>query len=133
MSTENNSTLKIMTLSRSFKLGMLYDFRTDRLIRNISLWNSDLSPEYIHRQPLSWSRSELYLRDKFTEKTHLLGIDNNLKLSVLANLVELSDSTYLINDQKKTNRILRFILKYSMTINLHELTMTDINKMNSKH
>ncbi|CAF0970132.1 unnamed protein product [Rotaria sordida] len=133
MSIENNSTIKIMALGRPFKLGMLYDFRTDKLIHNISLWNSDLSSEYIHQQPLSWTRSELYLSDKFTEKADLLGIDNNLKLSILANLVELSSSTCLIDDQKKTNQTLRFILKYSMTKNLHELTMSDINKMYNKH
>ncbi|CAF3800549.1 unnamed protein product [Rotaria sp. Silwood1] len=133
MSMENNSSLKIMTLGRPFKLGMLYDFRTDKLIPNISLWNSDLFPEYVHHQPLSWRRSELYLSDKFTEKADLLGIDNNMKLSVLADLVDLSGSAYLINDQKTTNRILRFILKYSFTKNLHEITMAGINKMYDKH
>ncbi|CAF4832019.1 unnamed protein product [Rotaria sp. Silwood1] len=133
MSIENNSSLKIMTLGRPFKLGMLYNFRTDKLISNLSSWNLDLLQEHIHYQPLSWKRFELYLSDKFTEKANLLGIDNNMKLSILADLVDLSGSVYLINDQKKTNRILRFILKYSFTKNLHKINLTDIDNIYKKH
>ncbi|CAF0965044.1 unnamed protein product [Rotaria sp. Silwood1] len=133
MSTENNSTLKIMALGRPFKLGMLYDYRTDQLISDTSLWNSNPSSEYINCQPLSWNKCELYITDSFTENADLLGIDNNLKLSVLANLVQLSDSAKLIDNQEKKNHVLRFILKYSIKKRIHALTMTCINKNYTKY
>ncbi|CAF4484752.1 unnamed protein product [Rotaria sp. Silwood2] len=133
MSTENNSALKIAALGRPFQLGMLYDYRTDKLIPDISLWNSNLSSEYINCPPLSWNKCELYITDTFTEKADLLTIDNNLKLSVLANLVQLSGSAKLIDNRKKTNHILRFILKYSMKKHIHALTMTCINKNSTKY
>ncbi|CAF1046677.1 unnamed protein product [Rotaria sordida] len=133
MSIENNSTLKIMALGRPFQLGILYDYRTDKLIPNISLWNSNLSSEYINCQPLSWNKCQLYVTDMFTDKADLLGIDNNLKISVLANLIQLSGSAKLINDRKKSNHILQFILKYSIKKHIDALTMTYINKNYTKY
>ncbi|CAF3697714.1 unnamed protein product [Rotaria sp. Silwood1] len=133
MSTENNSSLNIAALGRPFQLGMLYDFRSDKLIPDISLWDSDPSSQHIKCQPLSWKKCELYMTDTFTEKADLLDISNNLKLSVLANLVKLSASGKLIGDRNKTNHVLRFILKYSVTKDLHALTMTNMKINDSKY
>lgn len=128
MSYETISTVKLAALGRPFKLGMLYDFRTDKLIPNISFLNSDLSPENINCQLLSWSKCELFITDTFSEKNDLLGIDNNLKLSILANLVELNGSAKLVDDRKKSKYTLRFILKYSVTKDIRALKMTSIDK-----
>ncbi|CAF5093285.1 unnamed protein product, partial [Rotaria sp. Silwood1] len=94
---------------------------------------SDPSSQHISWQPLSWKKCELYMTDTFTEKADLLNIDNNLKLSVLANLVKLSRSEKLIDDRNQTNHVLRFILKYSVTKNLHALTMTNMKIRDSKY
>ncbi|CAF3408299.1 unnamed protein product [Rotaria socialis] len=133
MSSEKHSTLKMMALNRPCELGMLYDFINDKFISEISFWNSNLSSENINCQHLSLKKCELFITDKFREKADLLGIDNNLKLSILANLVELSGSTKLIDDRKKTNFNLRFILKYSIEKDLRALTMTFINKNYGKY
>ncbi|CAF1232271.1 unnamed protein product [Rotaria sordida] len=127
MSTENHSTLKIMALDRPFQLGILYDYKTDKLIFDTSIWNSDPGSQYINCEALSWSKCKLYMPDTFKEIADLVGIDNNLKLSVLANLIQLSGSAKLIDDQKKTNHTLRFILKYSIKKQIHALRMTYIN------
>ncbi|CAF1572005.1 unnamed protein product [Rotaria sp. Silwood1] len=133
MCTKNNPSLNIAALGRPFQLGMLYDYRSDKLIPDISVWESDPSSQHISWQPLSWKKCELYMTDTFTEKADLLNIDNNLKLSVLANLVKLSRSEKLIDDRNQTNHVLRFILKYSVTKNLHALTMTNMKIRDSKY
>ena len=133
MSAGNNSTLKIVALGRHFELGMLYDFRTDRLIPNILLWGSDINSNNINYRSLSMNNCEIHLKDTFTEKADLLGIDDNLKLSILAGLVDLIGPAKLIDNVKTTNHIVRFILKHSITTHLSSLTMTYSSKSYTKH
>ncbi|CAF0763136.1 unnamed protein product [Adineta steineri] len=81
MSIENNSTLKIMTLGRQFELGMLYDYRTDKIIPNILLWGSDITPNTINCRSLSMQKCTVHKKDTFKEKGDLLGCGWANKLS----------------------------------------------------
>ncbi|CAF1340791.1 unnamed protein product [Rotaria sordida] len=100
MSGDKIPALKIMALGRPFKVGMLYDYKTDRLIPNILLWDEKLISNYPTCQPSSSSNFEIHMINTFTERENLLGIDNNLKVSVLAGLIDLSGSiaTHVVTD-----------------------------------
>jgi hypothetical protein len=129
MASGNNSTLKIMALGRHCELGMLYDFRADSFLRDTSLWDRMVTSNNINCQALSMKKCELHIKDTFTENADLLGIDDNQKLSVLTGLVDITDgSAKLIDDRKTTNHNLRFILKYSITTQLRSLTMAYSSK-----
>jgi hypothetical protein len=131
MSLETNATLETMALGRPFQLGMLYDLRTDKLVPNTSLWNSNLMSNCINYRFSPSSIFEIHTEDRFTKKADLLGMDANLKRSVLTGLVELSRSAKLIDNRKITQHKRRFILKYSITTYLHELIITHLNKSNA--
>ncbi|CAF1524563.1 unnamed protein product [Adineta steineri] len=73
MSIENKSTLKIMALGRQFELGMLYVYRTDKLIPNILLWGSHITPNTINCRSLSMQKCTIHKKDTFKEKGDLLG------------------------------------------------------------
>ncbi|UJR20441.1 hypothetical protein I4U23_023572 [Adineta vaga] len=133
MTTRNDSTTKIAALGRSFKPGMLYDYRTDRLIPNIFLWGNDLIPMNISCQNLSMSRCTVHLRDTFTENANFLGIDDNLKMSIVAELVDLVGASKLLENRKTTNRTVRYIVKQSITTDLRSLTMGYSSKQYTKH
>ena len=133
MSSEINSTLRIMALGRPFKVGMLYDYTTDKLIPNTSLWNSKLISNNSNYHNSPSNHCKVYTEDTLTMKADLLEMDPNLRMSALTGLVELSRSATLINDRKPTEQIQRYILKYSTTTYCHELTMNHLSKGNATH
>ncbi|CAF1124808.1 unnamed protein product [Rotaria sordida] len=133
MSGDKIPALKIMALGRPFKVGMLYDYKTDRLIPNILLWDEKLISNYLTCQPSSSSNFEIHIINTFTERENLLGIDNNLKLSVLAGLIDLSGSSKLIDYRQSIKHNEQFILQYSITTHFHQLANHRFTKSDIKH
>ncbi|CAF1343475.1 unnamed protein product, partial [Didymodactylos carnosus] len=113
MSNEIGDTLKLMALGRPFQLGMLYNGRSDAY--NNSNCNN-ISTE-----------------DTFEEKSAMLGINAELKLSVLAGLVKVSGAANYVNDRKETELIERLTLKYSTTTRFDQLTMAHLGKKKTNH
>jgi hypothetical protein len=133
MSADDIPSLKIMALGRPFKVGMLYDFKTDKLIPNMLLWDDELISKHLICQSSLSNCIDIHISNTFTEKADLLGIDNNLKLSVLAGLVDLSGSAKLIDYCQTTEQKIQFILQYSITTHFHELPKHCLTKRDIKH
>ncbi|CAF1372540.1 unnamed protein product [Didymodactylos carnosus] len=134
MSTETTSVLKLRALGRPFQLGMLYDARNDELIPGITLWNPTVLEKNI--KSVDNTRETGYkisTEDTFEEKSSMLGINAELKLSVLAGLVEVSGSAEYINDRKKTEHVERLTLQYSTKTRFDHLTMTHLGRGNANH
>ena len=134
MSGENASTLKLMALGRPFQLGMLYDVRKVELIPGITLWDPKVLKDNIHSDENNRKTSyKVSTEDTLEEKSTMLGISAELKLSVLSGLVEVSGSAEYINDRKKSSHIERVTLQYSTTTRFDQLTMAHLGEGNMKH
>lgn len=128
----NIPTLKLMTLNRPFQIGMLYDYRTDKLIDNILLWSEKFISENLTSKSSVTSTFEICMSGSFTKKADLLGIDDNLKLNILVGLVTLSGSSELLDPSHIIEQQEQFILRYSIITNAHELSkhrLKDIDTM----
>ncbi|CAF1028761.1 unnamed protein product [Adineta ricciae] len=134
MATRIDPTTKIAALGRSIQPGMLYDYRTEKVISDIFLWGEDVTPKTISCQSSSTNnRCAVGVKDTFTENGDLLGIDDNVKLSVVASLVDLSGASILLRNRRTTNRNLRLVFKHSIVTHIRSLTMSYASKQYTKY
>ncbi|CAF1287756.1 unnamed protein product, partial [Rotaria sp. Silwood1] len=133
MAGDKAPALKMMALDRPFKVGMLYDYKTDRLIPNMLLWDEKLISNYLTCHSSSSRTYEVHINNNLTELEYLFGIDNNLKLSILAGLVDLPGSNNLIDYCQRIKQTERFILQYSITTHSDELAIRHFRKSDVKH
>jgi hypothetical protein len=133
MEMKDDSGIEMPALGRPFQLGMFYDARNDRLIPGITLWSADVLKEKKDSNPQKSTNYRVSVEDNFREKTSMLNIHGNLKLSVLAGLVEVSGSAKYLTDQKTTEHQERLILKYSTTTRFDQLTMDHLSQDGIKY
>ena len=130
MSTDAG-VLDIPCLGRFFRLGMLYDCRSDCLVPGVTLWDSSTLQQATEQSPQPTSAFELISEDSLTSKTSHLGMQTNLKLSFLTGLVNISRSAKYLEDHKSSNRLqARVTFKYSGTTRFEKLT---IDKLGTVH
>lgn len=125
--------IELVALGRPFRLGMLYDMRSDLLIAGATLWNKDVLDKDIDRRNQPYTGYEIIAEDSLQDKTHALGIEGSLKLSLLGGLIDVSGSAKFAEDSKKTNHVTRLTLKYSTTTEFEQLTMQHLGKGNLNH
>ena len=115
--------ITMVTLGRPFRLGMLYDIRTDKIITGVTLWDQQNLTNYTstHKQP--YTGYETIVEDSLQKKAHALGVDASLKLSLLSGLISTSGSAKYAEDYQKTNHEIRLTLKYSTTTHFEQLTI----------
>lgn len=129
-----STPLQVMALGRPFQLGMLYDVRNDKLIPGTTLWNPKILRENIHSENNTRRTSyKISIEDSFKEKSAMLGINSELKLSILAGLARVSGSAEYINDHKRTKLTKRVTLQYSTTTRFDQLTMAHLGRGNINH
>ncbi|CAF3819920.1 unnamed protein product [Rotaria sp. Silwood1] len=133
MAGDKAPALKMMALGRPFKIGMLYDYKTDRLIPNMLLWDEKLITNYLTSHSLPSRTYEIHINDNLTELEYLVGIDDNLKLSILTDLTDFPDLSNLIDYCQRIRKTEVFILKYSITTHYDELIIRHIRKNDVKH
>ena len=93
--------MELVALGRPFRLGMLYDMRSDLLIAGATLWNKDVLDKDIDRRNQPYTGYEIIAEDSLQDKTHALGIEGSLKLSLLGGLIDVSGSAKFAEDSKK--------------------------------
>ncbi|CAF1660119.1 unnamed protein product, partial [Didymodactylos carnosus] len=86
--------MEIMTLARPFQLGMLYDSRNHQPVPGFTLWESQILKNNIDSGSNSSTIYQTLKEDTLQEKTQVLEMDANLKISVLAGLIEASDPSF---------------------------------------
>ncbi|CAF4851564.1 unnamed protein product [Rotaria sp. Silwood1] len=113
----------MVTLGRPFRLGMLYDMRSDMLIPGVTLWDPENLNKNTRKSKQSKTDFEIITEDSFQKKAHALGVEASLKLSLVGGLINVEGSAKYAEDYQKTNHVTRLTLKYSVTTEFEELTM----------
>ncbi|XP_063049339.1 uncharacterized protein LOC134443508 [Engraulis encrasicolus] len=125
--TQNKASsdpIETAALGRPFRLGMLYDCRTDALIPGITLWNHDELQRNIDETQQHNSEFNITASDSVDEKSNSLKVSGSLKLSLLGGLVNVAGSAKYFQDRKKSLRQQRLTLQYKTTTKHETLTMS---------
>ena len=90
---ELQMSLKIPGLGRPFRLGALYDVRTDRLVApGVSLWDSEFLNEHISERPKPYSKVEVFDGSSFSKRSDFFQLSGEMKASFAAGLIKVSGS-----------------------------------------
>ncbi|CAF3105464.1 unnamed protein product, partial [Rotaria sp. Silwood2] len=128
-----NDTIEMMALGRPFRLGMLYDYRRDKLIPAVTLWDPDVLKNNCTTTPQPYTNYIIKAENSLNDKVNLLGAEGSMKLSILSGLVDVSGSAKYVNDRKMTKRLERVTLKYSTTLRFEQLSMSHLDKKKMIH
>ena len=110
-------------LGRPIQLGMLYDCRSDQLISSVTLWNQETLKQSLDSNPQKFSSFEIIADNSTESKLSKLGVDENLKLSFLAGLVDVSGAAAYLNDQTSSEKQVRINLRYQSTAWIEQLSI----------
>ncbi|XP_058628492.1 neoverrucotoxin subunit alpha-like [Onychostoma macrolepis] len=118
--------IKTAALGRSFELGMLYDCRKDALIPGIRLWNNeDLEKNFSSRNQINTS-FDITASDSIKDKSNLLNVGGELKLSLLSGLISVSGAAKYLNDTKTSFKQERLTLLYHSSSRFEELIINQL-------
>ncbi|XP_042327723.1 neoverrucotoxin subunit beta-like [Sceloporus undulatus] len=120
--------IQMASLGRPFRLGMVYDCRSDTLIPGITLWDPKELKKNLDVQPQPYFTSQIIATDSTSEKASLLNASASLKGSFLAGLVEVEGSAKFLQDTKKSARQARVTFSYAATTHFQQLTMSQVGK-----
>ncbi|XP_029443935.1 uncharacterized protein LOC115083937 [Rhinatrema bivittatum] len=130
MTSLKDKTTEMPTLGRPFRLGMLYDCRTETLIPGITLWDFETLQKNVAASPLPNSEFQIIASDSIEKKTSALGVTGSLKASVLCDLIKVNGSGAFLKDMKTSKHQARVTLQYSTTTKFEQLTMSHLGRQN---
>ncbi len=116
-------------LGRPFRLGMLYDCRSDKLVPGMTLWDTEVLHKARIEEPQPGSNFELVAEDTYENKASHLGIDASLKLSLMGGLVKVSGAASYLDDRKSSKRVARVSLQYHSTSKFEQLGMDQLGQI----
>ena len=120
--------LQLPCLGSPFKLGMLYDCRTNKLIPGMTLWGSDTLSK-ISLMEHEASKFEVTSEDTFTQRAFQLEANPDLQLGLLSGLVQAEGAAKFLYDRTTSKNVARVILKYISTTIFEHLTMDQLGKV----
>ncbi|XP_038671285.1 uncharacterized protein LOC119975569, partial [Scyliorhinus canicula] len=120
-------------LGRPFRLGMLYDCRSESLIPGITLWDLKTQQKGSDTQRQYNTEFHIIASDSIENKTSALNVNGSLKASLLSGLVEVKGSAKYLNDTKRSKRQARVTLQYRTTTRFEQLTMSHLGRQNVTH
>lgn len=123
----------IATLGRPFRLGMLYDMRSDKIITGATLWDPENLANNTSTYVQPYTGFEVITDDSLQDKAHALGVEASLKLSMVGGLIDISGSAKYAENSQQTRHETRLSLKYSTTTHFEQLTMKQLGKGNLNH
>lgn len=127
----SDQTATVMpALGRPFRLGMLYDCRSDQLIPGITLWNNETLQMDVGTKPQPKTEFQIITSDSIEKKASSLDVSASLKASFLGGLVEVNGSASYLNDKKASKKQERVSLQYSTTTIFEHLTMKHLGREN---
>lgn len=130
--SEDERVLSVAALGRPFRLGMLYDSRTEKLIPGISLWDQT-TLENRTVQPLETSDFQVLCSDSLDDKASALEVNASLKLSVLGGLVDVEGAAKYLDNRKSSNHQERITLQYKCTTRAETMTMEQLGQGKVQH
>ncbi|XP_048035372.1 uncharacterized protein LOC125260911 [Megalobrama amblycephala] len=120
------NVIKTAALGRSFELGMLYDCRKDALIPGFRCWKPEDIQKNISSRSQITTRFKVTASDSIKDKSKLLNIGGELKLSLLSGLISVSGAAKYLNDTKKSFKQQRLTLHYHSTSKFKELIINQL-------
>ncbi|XP_055015841.1 neoverrucotoxin subunit beta-like [Boleophthalmus pectinirostris] len=133
MDSVNSDTLEIPALGRPFKLGMLYDARTDKLVPGMTLWDHEKLQQDMMETLKPNSEFEMVASESISDKSSSLGVEAALKASFFCGLVTVDGSAKYLKDTKTSKQQARVTLQYKSTTRFRQLTMNQLGRGNIKH
>ena len=121
--------IEICSLGRPFALGMLYDRRTDKIIPTYSPWKKETLEKKLNVVKHQHCETEIVVDDSFEKKSTNLGVDTDLKLSIMANLVKASGLLKYLHDRKSSSRQARVTLQYRLMTQYKSLDMEHLREI----
>nr|XP_029138685.1 LOW QUALITY PROTEIN: uncharacterized protein LOC114922110 [Labrus bergylta] len=125
--------MEVAALGRPFRLGMLYDCRSDLLVPGMTLWDCDDLMKHVGNQSQNCNEFEIVASESIEDKSSALGVEASLKASLLGGLVQVNGSAKYLNDSKTSKNQARVTLKYKATTKFQELSMNHLGTKNVKH
>ncbi|XP_072115067.1 LOW QUALITY PROTEIN: stonustoxin subunit alpha-like [Mobula birostris] len=122
--------MELATLGRPFQLGMLYDCRSDTLIPDITLWDSQTLKNNLSSRDHPCAEFHIITSDSMEKKVAALSVSESLKASLLSGAVEVKGSAKYLTDTKESKRQTRVTLQYKTTTSFEQLTMSHLRKLN---
>ncbi|XP_072898041.1 uncharacterized protein [Hemitrygon akajei] len=123
-----SEVMQLATVGRPFRLGMLYDCRSDTLIPGITLWDLQTLQSNISNQPST--EFHIITSDSMDEKCSALNVSGSMKASLLCGLVEVKGSAKYLSDTKESKQQARVTLQYKTTTRFEQLTMSHLGRQN---
>lgn len=133
MDSVGSETIEMPALGRPFKLGMLYDCRSDKLVPGLTLWDHETLKQDMTETPKPNSEFEIVASESISAKSSSLGVEASLKASFFSGLVAVDGSAKYLNDKKTSKQQARVTLQYKTTTKFKELTMNQLGRGNIKH
>ncbi|XP_036372061.1 neoverrucotoxin subunit alpha-like [Megalops cyprinoides] len=130
MSTDKTHTVELATLGRPFRLGMLYDCRSDSLIPGVTLWELSKIQESIDVRTQRNTNFQVITSDSIEEKSSSLDVSASLKVSLLGGMISVKGSASYFNDSKSSKSQARITLQYRTTTKFEQLTMSQLGRQN---
>ena len=126
-------TIKKAATGQPFALGMLYDCRNDALIPGLTLWDEKDLKENLQETLLQTSNYHIEYSDTLSAKASLLGVEGNLKLSILCGLIDISGAASFLRDRVSSSLQERVTMRYKCTTKSKNLTMEHLGKDRIMH
>jgi len=93
-------------LGRRLQIGSLYDAVSEQPTTGF-LWPPHLTAQHTHTTPAQYSAYDFTSDDYMSDKTSLLDLAAEVKMSFMGGLIKVSGSASYLNDRKSTSRAVR--------------------------
>jgi len=117
--------LQLPSLGRRFRIGTLYNRHQAKIIPGKNLWENTV----VQSKKQSSNSYEIISNDNIQSKFKSFDIGDEMKLSLLAGLVEVSGSAEFLTDEVSSKEQARVTLKYSATTHMDEVNPAELSKI----
>ena len=126
--------LKIYALQPEFRLGSLYDRRTDQILPSLTLWKEESFEKegFINNRKSSQQDWFVDSHNTFSSKAENLGIEDGLMLSVMSRMVEPKGHAQYLIDTSSSRKVAKVSLTYKETTVHRELTSNAVHDIDFK-
>ncbi|XP_043933645.1 uncharacterized protein LOC122806904 [Protopterus annectens] len=126
MCEANSETIELATLGRPFRLGMLYDCRSDTLIPAVTLWDPKKLNEFVDRRPQHNTDFHILTSDSYNKKASSMHLSPAVTVSLLGGMINVKGSANFFQDKMTSKNQARVTMMYRTTTKFEQLTMEQL-------
>ncbi len=118
--------LTVNAIGRSAQLGSFYDAYNEKFITGMTISNKTKFPrETIMLTDISRAVFSYVITDSLKEKYEKLNIKGELKVSLMAGLLDINGSGYYMSKEKSTFASIKSTFIYSLTTKREDISFSD--------